>query len=239
MPPARPLGAPRDGDARLAPFAAVRASDGILSPHDTNAASLAQDPVRGRLRRPAARATTCRWQQRQPDLPRERLQAHGHARDRDHARSLRSRQDRRGRQINERFDVYVIPLANAFRATFAEQLAPLTSVIEKLKIPVVVLSAGLPVPLPTRPARRARSTTACKAFAGPSSIDRRRSAFAARSPRTTSSSSGSTTSRSSAAPRCSSTATSCPSPSRRRPSSRDARIGVNITRPGHRRWDRS
>ena len=50
--------------------------------------------------------------------------------------------------INERFDVYVIPFANAFRSTFIDQLARYTSVIEKLKIPVVVLSVGFQGKLP-------------------------------------------------------------------------------------------
>ncbi len=46
-------------------------------------------------------------------------------------------------EINERFDVYVIPLANAFRASFEETLVRLTAVIEKLTIPVVVLGVGV------------------------------------------------------------------------------------------------
>ena len=111
-------------------FVAVRAPDGILSPHDTNAVSFAQDPVRGLLRRPHAERQPDGWQQRQPDLPRERLQAHGHARDRDHARSLCAPSTIGADVINERFDVYVIPFANAFRISFAEQLARYTSVIE-------------------------------------------------------------------------------------------------------------
>jgi hypothetical protein len=45
--------------------------------------------------------------------------------------------------INERFDVYVIPLANAFRSTFEETLVRLTRVIERLTIPVVVLGVGV------------------------------------------------------------------------------------------------
>lgn len=45
--------------------------------------------------------------------------------------------------INERFDVYVIPLANAFRPSFEPTLARLTSVIERLRIPVVVLGVGV------------------------------------------------------------------------------------------------
>lgn len=51
-------------------------------------------------------------------------------------------------EINERFDVYVIPLANAFRPTFVASLGRLTKVLEGLKIPVVVLGAGLQSPLP-------------------------------------------------------------------------------------------
>jgi hypothetical protein len=46
-------------------------------------------------------------------------------------------------EINERFDVYVIPLANAFRPSFEPTLQRLTSVIERLKIPVVVLGVGV------------------------------------------------------------------------------------------------
>ena len=51
-------------------------------------------------------------------------------------------------EINERFDVYVIPLANAFRASFTGSLGRLTKVLEGLKIPVVVLGAGLQSRLP-------------------------------------------------------------------------------------------
>lgn len=46
-------------------------------------------------------------------------------------------------EINERFDVYVIPLANAFRSTFEETLVRMTGVIERLTIPVVVLGVGV------------------------------------------------------------------------------------------------
>jgi hypothetical protein len=45
-------------------------------------------------------------------------------------------------EINEQYDVYVIPLANAFRLSFEPKLIRLTAVIEKLKIPVVVLGVG-------------------------------------------------------------------------------------------------
>ena len=50
--------------------------------------------------------------------------------------------------INERFDAYVIPLANAFRPTFEKDLIRYTKVIEGLTIPVVVLGAGLQASMP-------------------------------------------------------------------------------------------
>ena len=46
-------------------------------------------------------------------------------------------------EINERFDTYVIPLANAFRPSFEPTLQRLTAVIERLTIPVVVLGVGV------------------------------------------------------------------------------------------------
>jgi polysaccharide pyruvyl transferase len=46
-------------------------------------------------------------------------------------------------RINERFDVYVIPLANAFRQSYEDSLVRLTRVIERLTIPVVVLGVGV------------------------------------------------------------------------------------------------
>ena len=58
--------------------------------------------------------------------------------------------------INEQFDHFVIPLANAFRASFIPTLSRLTSVIEKLQIPVTVVGVGvvggknsLSAPIPT------------------------------------------------------------------------------------------
>jgi hypothetical protein len=44
--------------------------------------------------------------------------------------------------INERYDVYVIPLANAFRRSFESTLKRTTRLIERLRIPVVVLGVG-------------------------------------------------------------------------------------------------
>ncbi|WP_446219279.1 polysaccharide pyruvyl transferase family protein [Micromonospora sp. IBHARD004] len=46
-------------------------------------------------------------------------------------------------EINEKYDVLVIPLANAFRHTYAGRLVSMTRLIERLKIPVVVLGVGV------------------------------------------------------------------------------------------------
>lgn len=45
-------------------------------------------------------------------------------------------------RINEEFDVFVLPLANAFRPQFLPWLDRLSGVIEKLTIPVVVVGVG-------------------------------------------------------------------------------------------------
>jgi hypothetical protein len=45
-------------------------------------------------------------------------------------------------EINERFDVFVLPLANAFRHTFLRGLDQYSDLIERLRIPVVVMSVG-------------------------------------------------------------------------------------------------
>ncbi|MGC4875811.1 polysaccharide pyruvyl transferase family protein [Micromonospora sp. DT43] len=46
-------------------------------------------------------------------------------------------------KINEQYDVYVIPLANAFRRSYAHRVEAMTKLIERLKIPVVVLGVGV------------------------------------------------------------------------------------------------
>lgn len=53
-----------------------------------------------------------------------------------------SAEPRHARRINERFDAYVIPLANAFRPSFEPALIGMTQLIERLTIPVVVLGVG-------------------------------------------------------------------------------------------------
>lgn len=45
-------------------------------------------------------------------------------------------------RINEEYDAFVVPLANAFRPDFLPALRRLTGLIEKLTIPVTVLSVG-------------------------------------------------------------------------------------------------
>jgi hypothetical protein len=50
--------------------------------------------------------------------------------------------------INERFDAFVIPFANAFRPNFRPTLERYTETIERLKIPVIVLSCGYQAKLP-------------------------------------------------------------------------------------------
>ncbi|HYH93269.1 MAG TPA: polysaccharide pyruvyl transferase family protein [Candidatus Saccharimonadales bacterium] len=45
-------------------------------------------------------------------------------------------------RINERYDGYVIPLANAFRPSYEANLIRLTQLIERLRIPVTILGVG-------------------------------------------------------------------------------------------------
>ena len=44
--------------------------------------------------------------------------------------------------INEEYDCFVIPLANAFRVSFEKQLNNITALIKKLKIPVIITGVG-------------------------------------------------------------------------------------------------
>ncbi|KUO13932.1 polysaccharide pyruvyl transferase family protein [Streptomyces sp. DSM 15324] len=56
-------------------------------------------------------------------------------------------------RINEEYDAFVVPLANAFRPTFEGPLKRLTQLISKLKIPVVVVGVGAQAGLDNDPAR--------------------------------------------------------------------------------------
>ncbi|MFD0316566.1 polysaccharide pyruvyl transferase family protein [Streptomyces flavalbus] len=53
---------------------------------------------------------------------------------------------RRAAEINERYDVFVVPLANAFRPSFHASLDRLSTLIEQLTIPVVVFGVGAQAP---------------------------------------------------------------------------------------------
>ncbi|KUO21244.1 polysaccharide pyruvyl transferase family protein [Streptomyces dysideae] len=52
----------------------------------------------------------------------------------------------RAAEINEQYDVFVVPLANAFRPTFQTSLDRLSKLIEQLTIPVVVFGVGAQAP---------------------------------------------------------------------------------------------
>lgn len=49
-------------------------------------------------------------------------------------------------EINEKYDGYIIPLADAFRSDFVSSLKNYTKLIKKLKIPVYVIGVGLRAP---------------------------------------------------------------------------------------------
>lgn len=49
-------------------------------------------------------------------------------------------------EINEKYDAYIIPLADAFREEFVPSLRKYTKLIKKLKIPVIVIGVGLRAP---------------------------------------------------------------------------------------------
>ncbi|WP_437087879.1 polysaccharide pyruvyl transferase family protein [Streptomyces sp. enrichment culture] len=56
-------------------------------------------------------------------------------------------------RINEEYDAFVVPLANAFRPSFEPVLQRMTQFIRKLRIPVVVLGVGAQAGLDNDPAR--------------------------------------------------------------------------------------
>ncbi|MDG9719140.1 polysaccharide pyruvyl transferase family protein [Streptomyces sp. DH24] len=56
-------------------------------------------------------------------------------------------------RINQEYDAFVVPLANAFRPSFEPQLKRLTRLISRLRIPVVVLGVGAQTGLGYDPAR--------------------------------------------------------------------------------------
>ncbi|MFH9858227.1 polysaccharide pyruvyl transferase family protein [Streptomyces sp. NPDC017202] len=67
-------------------------------------------------------------------------------------------------RINEEYDAFVVPLANAFRPTFEPALQRLTRLIGKLRIPVVVLGVGAQAGLDQDPARLKAMEPTVRAF---------------------------------------------------------------------------
>lgn len=57
-----------------------------------------------------------------------------------------SRNPNNADEINEKYDCYVIPLADAFRPDFIHELKDYTKLIKRLTIPVVVIGVGLRAP---------------------------------------------------------------------------------------------
>ncbi len=110
-------------------------------------------------------------------------------------------------RINEEYDAFVVPLANAFRPSFEVPLQRLTRLISKLKIPVVVLGVGAQAGLDNDAARLKAMEPTVRGFVSAVLDHSARSVSAASSPRSTSPTWASGTSRSSAVRRCSCTAT--------------------------------
>lgn len=52
----------------------------------------------------------------------------------------------RAKKINQKYDAYIIPLADAFRESFIPHLKRYTELIKQLKIPVIVIGVGLKAP---------------------------------------------------------------------------------------------
>ena len=69
-------------------------------------------------------------------------------------------------RINERYDAYVIPLANAFRPSFEPVLHRLTALIRRLRIPVVILGVGAQMDVRHRSERLRPIEPAVRAFVG-------------------------------------------------------------------------
>ncbi|MDQ0580987.1 polysaccharide pyruvyl transferase family protein [Streptomyces rishiriensis] len=67
-------------------------------------------------------------------------------------------------RINEEYDAFVVPLANAFRPTFEQPLQRLTRLIGKLKIPVVVMGVGAQTGVTYDPARLKPMESSVRAF---------------------------------------------------------------------------
>jgi len=67
-------------------------------------------------------------------------------------------------EINERYDAYVIPLANALRLSYEDTLIGLTQLIRRLRIPVVILGIGAQTGPDGDPARLKPMERSVRAF---------------------------------------------------------------------------
>ncbi|MBD0837643.1 MULTISPECIES: polysaccharide pyruvyl transferase family protein [unclassified Streptomyces] len=67
-------------------------------------------------------------------------------------------------RINDQYDAFVVPLANAFRPSFEASLKRMTQLISKLKIPVVVVGVGAQTGLGYDPARLKPIEKSVRAF---------------------------------------------------------------------------
>lgn len=68
------------------------------------------------------------------------------------------------RKINETYDMYIIPLADAFRDTYENCLKSLTKAIKKMKIPVVIVGVGMKIELNDDPTKGNKIDETVKKF---------------------------------------------------------------------------
>jgi len=68
-------------------------------------------------------------------------------------------------EINERYDAFVLPMANAFRPQFLPQLERYTALIRRLKIPCIVVGVGVQASLDLRELKGDPIDSAVRAFA--------------------------------------------------------------------------
>jgi hypothetical protein len=90
------------------------------------------------------------------------------------------------REINERYDAYVIPLANAFRPGYETQLIQLTKLLRRLTIPVSILGVGADGTIDGTRHGSSRWPASCAISWPPSWIAGPPPAFAGSSPQTSS-----------------------------------------------------
>jgi hypothetical protein len=69
-------------------------------------------------------------------------------------------------EINDRYDAYVLPMANAFRVSFEPTLLRATALIRRLRIPVVVLGVGHQATVDNDTTRLAPIRDAVRGFVG-------------------------------------------------------------------------